>query len=161
MLTLSFNGSDERLAQSLRARGPQIIQAVMRKMDELMFRLQAKIVGEKLAGQVLQQRTGKLAGSIRAIPTTLEGTEVTGAVEGGGGPAFYGRVQEYGGRGPYTIVPINKSALTFLWGGKQVFFKKVTHPPLQSRSFMRSSLEESRELIFAGLRESVRQELAK
>jgi hypothetical protein len=160
MLKFSFNNSDVRLVENLRAKGPQIIQAVTRKMDELMLWLQAKIVGEKLQGQVLQHRTGKLAASIRAIPATVEGTSVVGAVEGAGGPAFYGRFLEEGSA-PHEIVPVNKAALAFILNGKQVFFKRVHHPGTQAYRFMEKSQEEMRAAMFAGLTESVYAELAK
>ena len=161
MIRLSFNNSDQRVAESLRAKGPRILEAVRTKMDGLMIELQAKIVGEKLSGQVLNRRTGKLSNSIRALPADIEqnfqGDSVVGRVEGGGGPAFYGRVQEFGGTHSYPIVPVNAKALAFMMGGKQVFFMRVIHPPLQERSFMRSSLEESREDIFNSLKQSVRE----
>lgn len=165
MIRLSFNNSDERLVQNLREKGPRILAAAKTKMDGLMISLQAKIVGEKLSGQVLNRRTGKLSNSIRALPSDIEsnfqGESIVGHVEGGGGPAFYGRVQEFGGDHAYDIVPINAKALHFFIGGKEMFLKKVHHPPLKERSFMRSSLEEYRETIFDSLRQSVREEMAK
>ena len=55
---------------------------------------------------------------------------------------------------------MNKKALAFMLGGKQVFARRVQHPPIQERSFMRSSLEEMRPGIIAGLEETI-QEIAR
>jgi phage gpG-like protein len=169
MLKLSFNGSDERVAASLREKGPRIVQAVMRKMDGLMIELQGKIVGEKLQGQVLQHRTGKLAGSIRAIPAVQEGSSIVGTVEGAGGPAFYGRIHEYGG-----VVEIPEYQRRITGGAKAAINAKLssrtgTTPGtvrahsanFPERSFMRSSLAEFRQRLFEGLTASVHEELAK
>ena len=139
----------------LQQRGPRIIAALVRKMNQLVFRLQAKIVNEKLAGQVLHHRTGTLASSIRAIPTQVEGAALVAKVEGGGGPAFYGKFHEFGTTDWYTIRPINKKALAFMMGGKQVIVRSVYHPPIKERSFMRSSLAEMREQIQTELQETI------
>jgi hypothetical protein len=158
MLTFSYDGSNQRVAAALRAKGPQIIEAVLRKMNSLTLQLQAKIVGEKLQGQVLQHRTGKLAGSIRMIPAVVEGESVVGAVEGGGGPAFYGRVHEYGG-----MFNVKGRMIT------EVFGRKVKSPhesraytaTFPERSFMRTSLEEMRQRFFEGLTQATNEGLQK
>src|SRR5438132_4498213 len=113
MIRVTFSGTDAKAAAFLRSRAPAIIQALTVKMNSLAIRLQAKIVGEKLSGQVLAHRTGKLAGSVRVIPATAEGGVLRAGVEAGGGPAWYGRIHEYGGQGAYEIVPVNKKALAF------------------------------------------------
>jgi hypothetical protein len=158
MLNLSFDGSDVRVAEMLRLKGPTIVQAVMGKMNALMLQLQAKIVGEKLQGQVLKHRTGKLAASIREIPAVLEGGTVTGAVEGGGGPAWYGRIHEYGG-----IFDVKGRMITMVFGRK-VLVPRMSKPysiNFPQRSFMRTSLEESRADIFASLTQTVQEEMKK
>src|ERR1043166_2857685 len=96
MLRISFQGSDQTLIQNLNGKRPRILLALRTKLDALDIALQAKIVGEKLSGQVLQHRSGKLPGSIRYIPATIAGLTLAGYVEGGGGPALYGRFHEYG-----------------------------------------------------------------
>lgn len=162
MLRISFNGSDKQVAESIRAKGPQIIQAVLRKMNVLMLELQAKIVGEKLQGQVLKHRTGKLAGSIRVVPAVVQGSSVIGEVQGGGGPAFYGRVHEYGGT---FNIPAHERKLGAVRGkmkarlaGGMVRSHTAVFP---ERSFMRTSLEEMRQQIFDGLTTAVSEELQK
>src|SRR5208337_3937723 len=99
MLRIDFEGSDERLVAYIRSRMPELREALRIKMSGLMLLLQAHIVGDKLSGQVLHHRTGKLIDSIRLDPPEAAASEneVEGRVLGGGGPAWYGRVHEYGG----------------------------------------------------------------
>lgn len=146
-ITSSFSGTDQKQAQAFAHLGETFLARLMAKMNRLVLLLQAKIVGEKLSGQVLQHRTGKLAGSIRVQLAKVEGDAVIAGVQGAGGPAFYGAVHEFGGRGPYTIQPVNKKALRFMMGGKAVFAKMVRHPALPERSFMRSAANEMKEQI--------------
>ena len=97
MISLSFDGSDKNVQEILRQKGRGIVAALLPTMDALDIKLQRHIQTDYLHGQVLAQRSGKLVGSIRAIPAHAEGTFLIGAVEGGGGPAWYGRLHELGG----------------------------------------------------------------
>jgi hypothetical protein len=155
MIRAELRGTDERAARALHILYPRLIAALMVKMNSLLIQLQAKIVGEKLSGQVLKHRTGKLAGSIRVIAAEASGDKIEGAVLGGGGPAFYAKFHEFGTTDWYVIQPVNKKALRFMIGDKEVFAKSVFHPPIQERSFMRSSLAEMREQVIAELTEIV------
>jgi hypothetical protein len=140
MIMARINPADlDKLAQK-----PELfVQAVARKVRKFVLLLQRKIVNEKLQGQVLQHRSGKLGRSIHALPVVVEGQVVTGAVEGAGPPATYGVYQELGGERCYTIEPKTKKALAFIaHGGAKEFAKKVAHPPIKQHSFMRSSLDE-------------------
>jgi hypothetical protein len=145
MFEASFDGTDRTTVESLLARGPQFLKKLVDTMNVLAFKLQSHIVTDKLNGQVLHHRKGILAGSIRVTPAAVDSSSSIGAeVLGGGGVAWYGRVHEYGGDGPYVIEATNKKALRFMVGGKVVFAKRVNHPPLPMRSFMRSSLDDQR-----------------
>lgn len=110
---LNFNTSDVRLAAEIRAKGGAITEALAAKMTYLMLELQKKIVVEELSGQVLHHRTGRLAGSIVAQPVEVSGNTMRGTVTGAGGPAWYGKVHEFGGTRAYPILPVNKKALAF------------------------------------------------
>src|SRR5882757_1810462 len=147
MLRISFNGSDQRLIAALRSKPQAIFRVLTTKLSALMFQLQVKIVTEKLSGQTLKRQTGKLAGSIRALPTVTEGSKILGGVEGAGGPAFYGAVHEYGGTAAYQIVAVRARALRFVMDGKVVFARSVIHPPAKVRAFMGPSLDESADTI--------------
>jgi len=155
MLTISFNGSDKQLISATAAKAAAAESALTDKLNELDLRMQQYIVGEELHGQVLKQRSGRLAGSIRAIPASRSGSEITGAVEGGGGPAFYARVHEYGGQKEYPIVPVNAKALMFQAGGETIFAKRVNHPPLPERPFMRPALQNMKATIIEELQETL------
>ena len=155
MIILTFNGTDAALIQSIQGKAEKIITALRVKLDILDIQLQAKIVGEKLHGQVLNQRTGKGAASVRFTPAFEDGTELTGSVLAGGGPAFYLRFQHDGTKGPYPIVPTNKKALAFMMNGKQVFAKMVMHPGLTAKPFATDSLNEMTPDFVTGLQEAL------
>ena len=101
----------------------------------------------------------KPAGNLRrsTFQTVMDqGTQVVGQVASSS-DVKYGRIHEFGGvTSPHDIVPVKGQALAFMMGGKQVFAKIVHHPGsrIPERSFMRSSLTESREDIIADLRDA-------
>jgi hypothetical protein len=113
MIKVFFKGfSDKRVAEQLKAKGPQLRESLREGLDLAMLELQRRIQ-RKLSGEVLQQRTGKLLASIVKEPTVVTGSAIRGAVTGAGGPAFYGRIQEAGGTRAYEILPKTKKALAF------------------------------------------------
>ena len=146
------------LAEQINRKRTVLEARISQKLNSINTELQRRIVG-KLTGDVLQNRTGNLARSIEAIPARIEGAVIEGSVQGGGGVAFYGKFQEYGTRGPYTILPKNAQALRFFIEGKLIFAKKVIHPGLKERSFMRSTFTDMQPEIVASL-ESVTKEPA-
>lgn len=144
----------------LRGKAAALEAGFIRKLDFLNAKLQQRIAGEKLQGQVLNAITGKLARSVEAIPATLSGTLIEGSVQAGGGVAFYGRFHEEGTRGPYEILPKKGKVLAFMLGGKMRFAKRIMHPGLPQRSFVRSAFEEMQTEIIVGL-EQVPSEVAR
>jgi len=151
MISLTFSGSDATLIARFERKANLAVHALASKLQALNFQLQAKIVGEKLSGQVLNQRTGKGAASVRALQVEQEPGQIRGSVQAGGGPAFYMRIQEKGGTSDYTIAPVDKKVLAFMMDGKQVFAKMVHHPALKARPFMSTSLNEMSPEIVEGL----------
>ena len=141
-------------AASIAGRLHEVLRPKMQAITEM---LASNIVTEKLSGQVLHRRTGILAGSVHAVPVTDAGTTtIHGAVESSAGPAFYGKIHEYrtGGRG-WEIRSVGRRALAFQMSTKQVSAKSVFHPALPARSFMGSSLDESRDQIIRELGQAV------
>lgn len=138
------------------AENPELyVQAIVRKVQRFVLLLQQKIKREKLQGQVLAHRSGRLDRSIIALPVVAEGPVVSGEVQGAGPPAGYGVFHEKGGTHSYIIEPKSKKALMFIaQGGAKAFARKVNHPAIKMRSFMRSSLEEMQSEIIAGLQET-------
>jgi len=155
MISLTFSGSDAALIARFERKAIAAVRALATKLQALDFQLQAKIQGEKLQGQVLNQLTGKGAASVRALPVEQEPGQLRGSVQAGGGPAFYMRIQEKGGTSDYTIAPVDKQALAFMMNGKQMFAKLVHHPPLKARPFMSTSLDEMSPEIVEGLKLSL------
>ncbi len=100
----------------------------------------AAVVDTKLSGQVLNQRTGRLASSIHQV-TERTGNSVIATV---GTDVVYARIHEYGG----TIVPKVAKALRFVIGDKTIVAKSVTMP---QRSFLRSTLSDREQDIRAAL----------
>lgn len=158
MFSASFDGTDVIAAKGLLDRGPRIIEKLVVTMNVQARRLQSHIQVDKLSGQVLKPRSGKLRGSIRVIDAAVSNATIFAEVLGGGGLAPYGEVHEYGGKAPYVIVPKNRKALRFMMNGKIVFARKVIHPPLPERSFMRSGLDDMRAGITTSLQTTLDQE---
>jgi len=177
MLRIDFEGSDERLLAFVRSRRVQLQELLRLRMTATMTLLQSHIVGDKLSGQVLHHRTGKLIDSIRLNPpeATANENEVVGGVAGGGGPAFYGRIHEYGGtfdvkererrfgfnRSGEIVKLLTKSGAVrkgiYGVGQQKVKAHTVTFP---ERSFMRTSFSELRERIIAELQDAVNKALS-
>ena len=51
--------------------------------------------------------------------------------------------------GPYEIRPRRAQALRFEIGGRTVFAKKVVHPGVRSRPFLRPAMEHARKVFYA------------
>jgi len=116
VINITFNSTDKRLAAFLERKRPQVVEQLTDTLDTLMLELQRR-VQQKLSGEVLQHRSGKLLGSVTKAPIETSGNKIVGIVSAAGGPAFYGRIQEAGGTRQYDIVPRFKKALAFFPGG--------------------------------------------
>lgn len=120
----------------------RIRAALVAKAGVLAAKLQAKI-GQKLSGEVLQMKSGALAGSIGVtIEETSGGVAVRLATSA---DVKYAAIHEFGGViPPHEIVPDKAKALAFLVGGKQAFAARVNLPAIAmpERSYMRTSLAE-------------------
>jgi phage gpG-like protein len=144
-----------KLIAGLESMPTQVVAAIETKMQSITINLQRMVITEKLHGQVLKQRSGKLARSIQQESHT-EGETVIGTVFSSG-DVKYARIHEYGGKTPpHDIVPDKAGALAFMMGGKMVFARVVHHPGsvMPERSFLRSSLAEQAEEITTGLKEA-------
>jgi hypothetical protein len=164
LLRITLEGGPQ-LVDAMQRKGPRITQVLMTKITAAMIMLSSYIVGQKLSGQMLKRRSGKLAGSVRAIPAEIEGTSIIGAVEAGGGPAFYGKFFELesaggtGGTKPHQIMAVKARALRFVMGGKVYFRKSVQHPGFAARPFMTTSLTENAEKIQTDLQTALNEEI--
>jgi hypothetical protein len=160
MISVKINSMPEALKR-LQERGPLILDSLTQKMNELMVRLQSKVQGEAIPK--FFKTDVHLGASVRVEPAMLQGAVITGFVDAGGvsetkkitlksgAEVDYAVVQEYGVPHGWTIEPFSKKALAFMLDGKQMIRKKVFHPPLDARPFMRSSLEGMSAEITEGL----------
>ena len=152
MIALSLRDS---ASAALAAMPERISAALSDKANALAAELEAK-VQQKLAGGVLNQRTGALA---RSIVTTIEDTaaDVSASIATSG-DVKYAAIQEFGGTiPPHQILPDKAKALAFAVDGKEVFAKLVNLPAvtMPERSYMRSSLAEMEDVIREELTEAV------
>jgi len=133
----------------------RVRDALSEKANALAAELEARIQ-QKLAGTVLNARTGALAGSIIAtIDVSAANVSVSIATSG---DVKYAAIHEFGGTiPPHEIVPDKAKALAFAIGGKQVFAARVNLPSvaMPERSYMRSSLAEMADAIREELAEAV------
>jgi phage gpG-like protein len=154
MIDVSVNGLD-----TLAARFAALPRTLAARLAEEVERLGGVLrdrVERNLSGQVLQQKSGRLAGSI-AVAVERSGAGASATVSS---DAPYAAIHEYGGTIPArTILPQSARALAFPWRGQQRFFKRVTLPAVAvpERSFMRSALAETEPEIRAAIEASAYQ----
>jgi hypothetical protein len=151
MIRIEFTGD---LSQVLAFREDAFMQKVSDKMLALFDKLQEKITGEKLSGQVLARRTGRLAQSVSDPEISREGELIVGELTAGE-RVPYAWVHKAGGTRGYTIRPVTKDFLRAMIGGKAVFRKMFEHPPLPQRAWFDPSVEEMKGEFLQGLREAV------
>jgi phage gpG-like protein len=137
------------LAETLHLRARTVVEADTRKL--------LASVRQKLSGEVLQSRTGRLRESIRASVSGLEGrVESDGSVP-------YARIQDMGGviKVP-EIFPAPAKALAFAYGGRLVFAKHTAahQVDIPARSYMRASLDEIAPVIAADMRHAIESALS-
>lgn len=130
---------------------PQSLQdALITKSQNLAQALADKVRDDKLSGEVLKSRSGRLKDSIQSS-VGKDGDEVKGNVFVSG-DVSYAAIQEYGGTTKAHIIEAsNAKVLTFPWQGKTAFLARVHHPGsvIPERSYLRSALEDSREDVIS------------
>lgn len=137
----------------LESKTDAIRKALAAKMDFTTARIQKIIVDDKLQGQLLNHRKGKLSNSVRPTETAVTADEIDGGVVAGGTGAPYARALEYGARA-HLIKAVNAKALHFSVGGVEIFRKSVMHPGNRAYAFMRGTLDEEASNIQAGFQEA-------
>jgi phage gpG-like protein len=151
MLALELEGLEETSAQ---IEGyPAALQAALSaKAAELAAALADLVKSDKLAGAVLNTRSGALSDSI-AASVTADADGVLASV-GSEGDVKYAAIQEYGGKtSAHEILPAKADVLAFLIGGAQHFARRVEHPGsvIPERSYLRSALADMNDEILAAL----------
>jgi phage gpG-like protein len=155
MLSVTLTGADE-LDAKLDGLPAAILAAVAAKSAALADQL-LTLVHAKLAGGVLQPRTGALAAAIGVEGPKIEGDRVVTTLFAGA-DLKYAAIQEYGGvTSPHDILPSRAKALAFMASGERVFARIVHHPGshIPERSYLRSSLAEMAAEIDAQMKAAV------
>jgi phage gpG-like protein len=151
MLSASIDGADALRAR-LDAYPAALANALAAKAQELAVALADKVRYEKLAGEVLNSRSGVLAASVAAeVSGDSDGVMAT---IGSFGDVKYAAIQEFGGRtAAHEILPDKAAVLAFVANGAMHFARRVEHPGslMPERSYLRASLDEMRDEIVAAL----------
>jgi phage gpG-like protein len=151
MFAVELEGLDAANAR-LDALPGALAAALAAKATELAAALPDLVETDKLAGGVLNARSGALQASIIS-DVAADGDSVRASV-GSNGDVKYATIQEFGGKtGAHEILPTKAQALAFMAGGALHFARKVEHPGslIPERSYLRSSLDEMRDEILSAL----------
>jgi len=157
IISISIVGDKEVIAK-LGKMPATVHAALLQKVTTLALKLEAYIKKNKLSGQVLNRKTGRLARSITHA-VDAQPHAVWGRVFSTGDVPYAG-IHEYGGQtGAHIILPKKASVLAFVKDGQKVFARKVNHPgsTMPERSYMRSSLREMSVEISTAMKEAVLQ----
>jgi phage gpG-like protein len=151
MFALDLSGLEETAA---RLDGyPAVLSAALEaKARELADALADLVRNDKLAGGVLNARSGALQASIAAEIFT-DGDAVNASI-GSDGSVKYAAIQEYGGKtAAHEILPDKAQELAFIAAGALHFARRVEHPGslIPERSYLRSALADMTGEIVSGL----------
>ncbi|MGB8422184.1 hypothetical protein [Paraburkholderia sp.] len=145
-----------QVVERIRRITPNVRAALQERVQRLTIQLQIHVVRDKLQGQVLNVKTGRLQRSISQAVTS-DATSVTGIVSTA---VKYAAAHEYGFTGTVNV----KEHLRTI---TQAFGKELKEPVtstvrahdmkmnLPERSFLRSALADQRADIVAGIQQAV------
>lgn len=144
-LTYDIIGREE-VAASFAERKSLVIGNVFRTVKALTYELERHVKQDKLQGQVLHHRSGRLANSVHSEFYQESQTTLYGAV---GTNVEYAAIHEFGGTIPaHVVMAKTAQALAFIPKGSDeiIFRRKVMIPDVQmpERSFLRSALTDMR-----------------
>ena len=92
MISADFGGGDQRIVARLGSLISPVLDAMVNAMDAQMISLEGYIRANKLEGNPLQHRSGRLQSSVNYVPATIvDDTTVEGSVNGGGGLRYCAR----------------------------------------------------------------------
>jgi len=154
MISLSIAGLDATVSR-LDALPQTVAARLAAEVERLGDVLRGRIA-RKLSGEVLQQRSGRLADSI-SVDVEQSGLTVNATISS---DTPYAGIHEYGGiLPPREILPKSGRALAFPWHGQQRFFKRVRVPAvtMPERSFLHSALAETAPEIRAAIETAARE----
>lgn len=147
---------DKELTERFAALPENLHKALVVKVTALAMKLQAKVVNDKLSGQVLNRVTGKLARSIfNEIEDTPE--KVVGKVASSG-DVKYARRLEMGFHGTEDVKEHIRHSVLGKAYTVRAFTRQANTP---ERPFLRSALADMKEEILAELHAAATQAIRK
>ncbi len=149
MIKVELVGGDKVVA-AIENITPRVLLRVQKAVRDTTIAVEGR-AREKLSGQVLNVRTGRLRRSITSKITEGE----SGAIGTVGTNVSYARIHEFGGTTrAHVIRARNAKSLKFSKGGLDVFRTSVNHPgsKIPERSFLRSSLRELMPMLMQRLK---------
>lgn len=155
MITGQVTGGS-RVSNKLRGVTPAIRSALESRIQRLTISLQRHVVQDKLQGQVLNVRTGRLQRSIQQAMTSTD-TDITGVVSTN---VSYAAAHEYGYSGTVNVKE-HLRTITQAFGKslkEPVTFSVGAHSAkmnMPERSFLRSALADMAEDIQAQIKAAV------
>lgn len=156
MIDASVTG-DERVVASIRSQYQKVITNVEQSIGRLTLKLLTRVKVNKLSGQVLNVRTGRLRRSITYVVNKTP-SRITGIV---GTNVEYARAHELGFSGEVSV-KAHLREIKKAWG-KDITPRTVEirahsrHVNLPEKSFLRSALSDMAPEIIQTLQQSVRQ----
>jgi phage gpG-like protein len=151
MIDVTITGGKELQAKLLMM-PDKVNKSLTKAITILTLELKDYIIRNKLSGQVLNHRTGRLWRSIQQ-KVSSSNNEVIGTVFSAG-DVKYAAIHEYGGTTPPHIIE-PKTAKALYFNGR--FAMRVNHPgsKMPERSYMRSSLRDYQSKIQTSLNAAI------
>lgn len=127
--------------------------AIAAKLTQLTRMLYEKVI-DNLSGKILQKQSGELMSSIKQS-TDIVGDHMTGRVFVDP-PSAKAYALEFGGKSFYPIDPVKARVLHWISKeGESVFRMHVDHPPSKEFAYLRTALEEMKELVPEGFNDAI------
>lgn len=144
MIRMALVGNPNRMPDKIKGMVTGFRKEAYQSMSRLVMELTRKVKQDKLSGQVLNNRTGRLRRSIHP-EVQATGRSLFGRV---GTNVIYAAIHEYGG----DIYPKTAKALRFQIGDRWITTQHVKMP---ERSFLRTALAEMEPAILAEFSQAV------
>ena len=162
MIKAEIIGADKVLA-NMAGIFPRVRAAAKQSITRSLLELVAEVKSQKLSGQVLRNRTGRLRRSIHMTGVTDSGNEISGVV---GTNVEYAAAHEYGFTGTVTV-KAHMRKITQAWGKSLKNPRQVSvsshgrQVNLPEKSFLRSALKEMAPGFIARLQTDINEALTK
>ena len=131
----------------------QVQAAVEAKVMTAVTELQRHVVDDKLHGQMLKSRSGRLAAAVERV-VQVKGDSIEGEVFVTDSVPYAAILERGGSTTPHDIFPDKAKALAFAAGGKHVFARVVHRPGSRfpTRPYLTATLGDDVDAIAATLR---------